>query len=73
LKYANEYKDKGKLLLGGAFNPPAGGAAIVFRNVEKEEVEKFAKADPYVINKVVTNWKINEWTVVVDGTQKKSE
>jgi uncharacterized protein YciI len=58
LQLANEYKTKGKLILGGAFQDPIDSAAIVFRNVTQSEVEEFAKKDPYVINKIVTQYKI---------------
>lgn len=33
----------------------------------KEEVEKFATQDPYVLNGLVTEWTVREWTVVVNA------
>lgn len=50
------FRFQGKLLLGGAFDPPTG-AAIVFK-ATKEEVEAFVKDDPYVQNGLVTGWKV---------------
>ena len=29
------------------------------------DVERFAKADPYVVNGLVKDWRVREWAVVV--------
>jgi len=63
--HAKPYLDRGELFLGGAFANPANGAAIVFKADTPEVVENFAKNDPYVLNGLVTSWKIREWTTVV--------
>ena len=65
LEMVRSYVDRGELLLGGAFAHPADGAAIVFKVENQAEVEKFVERDPYVINGLVTAWRIREWTVVV--------
>ena len=59
------YVDRGELVLGGAFANPADGAAIVFKVERQATVEEFVEKDPYVINGLVTGWRIREWTVVV--------
>eukprot|EP01095_Lingulamoeba_sp_RSL-Kostka_P004527 TRINITY_DN15762_c0_g1_i1.p1 TRINITY_DN15762_c0_g1~~TRINITY_DN15762_c0_g1_i1.p1 ORF type:complete len:147 (-),score=42.39 TRINITY_DN15762_c0_g1_i1:126-566(-) len=64
-EHAKSYRDNGSLVYGGAFNPPSLGAAIVFRCSNKEEVEEFARNDPYVINKLVINFKVKEWSIVI--------
>jgi uncharacterized protein YciI len=56
--------DRGEFFLGGAFAEPADGAAIVFKGSSPKVAESFAMADPYVINGLVTNWYIREWTTV---------
>ncbi len=56
--------DRGEFFLGGAFAEPADGAAIVFKGSSKKVAESFAKADPYVINGLVTSWYVREWTTV---------
>ena len=56
--------DRGELFLGGAFANPADGAAIVFKGNTPRIAESFAKADPYVINGLVTSWNVREWTTV---------
>jgi len=53
-----------ELFLGGAFANPADGAAIVFKGSSPEVAESFAKEDPYVLNGLVTSWKVREWTTV---------
>lgn len=56
--------DRGEFFLGGAFAEPADGAAIVFKGNSPKVAESFAKADPYVINGLVTSWQVREWTTV---------
>ena len=54
----------GSLILAGAFAAPADGAAIVFKVEDIEKVKAFVENDPYVANRIVTEWRIREWTVV---------
>ena len=56
--------DRGELVLGGAFANPVDGAAIVFQGDSPEAAERFARADPYVINGLVKRWYVREWTTV---------
>ncbi len=65
LALVGEYVDRGELVLGGAFAHPADGAAIVFKVNSPVEIEAFVKRDPYVLNGLVIEWRIREWTVVV--------
>jgi len=65
LSQVQEYVERGELVLGGAFANPADGAAIVFKVEEPAKIEAFVKRDPYVLNGLVTAWRIREWTVVV--------
>ena len=57
---------RGELFLGGACTdegPPIG--VIVFNVAERQIVEDFARADPYVIHGVATRWHVREWTTVI--------
>lgn len=63
--------DRGELFLGGAFASPADGAAIVFKGSSQKIAESFAKEDPYVINGLVTSWKVREWTTVAGKDAEK--
>ena len=63
--YARESLARGELVLAGAFNNPADGAALLFKGSSPEVAERFAEKDPYVINGLVKKWRVREWTTVV--------
>ena len=65
LQHAREAVSRGDLVLGGAYANPADGAVLLFRGDSPAAAERFAKADPYVVNGVVARWYIREWTTVV--------
>ena len=65
---ARAAEDRKELVLGGALADPLDGAVLAFTG--REVAESFARADPYVLNGIVTDWTIREWTVVVGGQQK---
>lgn len=72
LKYITKYVDDGRCKLGGAFaDNNVDGALIVFQCDDISEVEDFAKNDPYVINGLVTNYKVRPWTVVAGDFYNK--
>jgi uncharacterized protein YciI len=52
----------GGLLMAGALKP--SGALLVFRTEQIADVEQFAQQDPYVVNGLVSSWRVFEWTVV---------
>jgi uncharacterized protein YciI len=54
----------GTLLLAGALKP-ADGALLLFRTDDAGVVEAFASRDPYVVNGLVTRWRVREWSVVI--------
>ena len=64
LGLAREWKEAGRLLMGGAIGDPPHGALLVFR-AEREQVEDFVAKDPYVTRGVATGWRIEPWNVVV--------
>ena len=57
--------ERGELVLGGTLANPVDGAVLLFKGDSPEVAEKFAKADPYVINGVVRRWYVREWTTVI--------
>lgn len=67
LALAEQAHREGRLLLAGAFDPPGDGALLVFRAERADEVEAFARADPYVRNGLVVAWRVRPWTVVIGG------
>ena len=70
LAHATPYVERQQLLLGGACPPEVKDAVLVF-HATKEEVEEFAQKDPYVLNQLVEDWKVKEWTVVLGSAMKK--
>lgn len=68
LKMARAAHDRGELVLGGALADPIDRAMLIFRGPSPQVAETFARADPYVLNGLVTKWSIRKWnTVVGDG------
>jgi uncharacterized protein YciI len=61
---------RGRLVLAGALKPIGGevdAALLIFKSDTAADVESFVSRDPYVINGLVTNWRVREWAVVVGG------
>jgi hypothetical protein len=67
LALAEVERAAGRLVLGGAFDPP-DGALLVFRAASPAEVEAFVAKDPYVRNGLVKAWRVRAWNVVIGGT-----
>jgi uncharacterized protein YciI len=57
-------KERGEVAMAGALGDPPHGAAIVFRNAGPEQIEAFAREDPYVEADLVRDWRIEPWTLV---------
>ncbi len=69
LKHARAAHERGELLLAGALADPVDGAMLIFRGDSPAAAEAFAKADPYVLNGLITGWRVRKWsTVIGDGT-----
>lgn len=56
---------RGELLLAGALAEPTDGAVLLFQSDSPAAVEAFARADPYVLAGLVTEWRVRAWTTVV--------
>jgi uncharacterized protein YciI len=65
LVHARAAVARGELVLAGALANPADGAVLLFRGDSPAVAEAFAQADPYVVNGLVTRWRVREWTTVV--------
>jgi uncharacterized protein len=64
LELYRRWRGEGRLVMGGAIGDPPHGALIVFDVDSAAEVEEFAAADPYVLNRLVTARRIEPWAVV---------
>ncbi len=65
LAHARRAVEPGELVLGGALANPLDGAVLLFRAASPVVAERFATADPYVKNGLVSRWRVREWTTVV--------
>lgn len=65
LKLAWDAQERGEIVVAGALSDPADMAVLMFLAESPELVEKFAKADPYVIHGLVTGYRIRQWNTVV--------
>ncbi len=64
LALVQRYVDEGLMTMGGALGNPPHGGLLVFRGDDPSVPERFAGEDPYVSEGVVTNWRVEPWTVV---------
>jgi uncharacterized protein YciI len=69
--YRNEHlqkawaaSDRGTLVMAGALEDPADGAVLVFAGDSPAVAEEFAQQDPYVLNGLVTRWRVRTWNTV---------
>jgi uncharacterized protein YciI len=58
----NEFHARGVLLAAGPLGNPPEGAMGIFTT--REAAEEFIKGDPFIINGLVTKWRLVEWNVV---------
>lgn len=71
-EFRNEHLDlawqahqRGEIVIAGALADPADMAVLLFSAPSPDVVERFAKADPYVIHGLVTGYKVRQWNTVV--------
>jgi uncharacterized protein YciI len=57
-------RDAGQIVMAGPLGDPPRGAAILFRGVEEEAVEEFAREDPYVRAGLVPARHVARWFVM---------
>lgn len=65
LAHARAAVARGELILGGALADPVDGAVLLFKCESTAPIETFAATDPYVVNGLVTKWRVRIWTTVV--------
>jgi uncharacterized protein YciI len=64
LEKVRDAQARGELRLAGALNDPPDGAMLVFRSQSPAVAENFARNDPYVLNGLITSWRVRPWMVV---------
>ena len=65
LQLAWQAAQRGELLLGGALGEPIESAMLLFQVDDPAVIHAFAAADPYVINGLVSSYRILPWHTVV--------
>jgi len=73
LELARASAERGELLFGGALADPADGAVLLFRGDTAAGAETFARADPYVVSGLVTDWRVRGWSVVAGALHSTSD
>ena len=68
LELARAAHARGELVLAGAVGDPVESAALVFRAADASVAERFAEQDPYVRGGLVTEWRVQPWSVVIGGS-----
>ena len=58
----DEFHARGTLLGAGPLGNPPEGAMAIF--TAREAAEEFVKGDPFVVNGLVSKWRIVEWNAV---------
>lgn len=65
LAHARQAVARGEMVLGGALANPPDLAILLFKGDTPQAAEAFATVDPYVVNGLVTQWRVREWTTVI--------
>jgi uncharacterized protein YciI len=72
LKLAWEAQERGEIVVAGPLTEPADMAVLMFQGDSPDAAERFARADPYVTNGLVTGYRVRQWnTVVGEGATQK--
>jgi uncharacterized protein YciI len=65
LSHAWTAQQRGILVLAGAVADPLDTGLLLFKAGSPQQIEEFARQDPYVVNGLVTSWRVREWLTVV--------
>ena len=57
-------REQGEVVMAGALGDPPHGGAIVFRDLELDQIEAFAREDPYMRAGLITGWRVERWNLV---------
>lgn len=71
LRLAWAAAERGELVLAGALTEPTDSAMLLFTGDSAAAAEAFARADPYVLAGLVSQWRVREWSTVVGDSAAK--
>ena len=66
LALIERWRADGRMRIAGALGNPPSGGLLVFEVEDPAEVEDFVAADPYVEAGLVTDSRIETWTLVAN-------
>lgn len=61
LAHIRAAREAGQVVQSGPLGDPPDGGAIVFRDTEPADIERFVHADPYMQAGLITSWRIRSW------------
>jgi uncharacterized protein YciI len=70
LNHLANYQKNGLIAAGGAFSGLPERGIILFRG-SFEKAREFVSSDPFYFNKLVTDCRIDEWTVVAGDLKQE--
>jgi uncharacterized protein len=65
LRLAWAAQERGELLLAGALAEPVDSGVLLFNCSSPEIPQRFAAADPYMLNGLIARHSVRPWTTVV--------
>jgi uncharacterized protein YciI len=65
LQLAWDAQQRGEIVIAGALADPSDQAILLFSGDSPAAAERFAGADPYVAQGLVTSWRVRQWNTVV--------
>jgi uncharacterized protein YciI len=65
--------NNGNIILAGIVDYLPTGAVLVFRNLTPNDIEQYAKQDPFVINGIVTKYTIKPYLAVTGDPSLKND
>src|SRR5882757_3484142 len=68
LRLAWQASERGELILAGALADPVDCAVLLFQGDSPAAAERFAAADPYVKNGLISSWRVRPWNTMVGAT-----
>jgi uncharacterized protein len=57
-------RERGQITLAGAIGDPPHGGVIVFQGVSPQEIDAYARRDPYMEAGLIRDYRIERWNLV---------
>ena len=57
-------RERGQVTLAGAVGDPPHGGVIVFQNVSPDEIDAYARQDPYMQAGLIEAYRVERWNLV---------